>query len=434
MRWKDWNRNLKIRLFGESIINLLFWTFFPFMAIYFAHSFGKGLSGILLIISQVFSVFVGLIGGYCADRFGRKRMMFLSAAGQLAAFLLFAYANSPWLHSAALTFISFSLLGLCEALYWPAGTAMVADTVAEEHRNSVFAVFYTAVNISVVIGPIIGGLFFFHYRFPLLLVCIFASLGLAIIIKIFMEETVPVQKKRIRETNVKTKWYRYLGDQLADYKVIAKDQIFLLFVIAGVMVALTFMQLDLLMAIYTTDKVPDQTLFSIAGWKPHVTGNQVFSWIVAENGLLVSLFTVFMTRTMSRYKEKNVFIGASLLYALSIFMFGHTVNILVLFVIMAIFTAAELMGAGIQQGFVSKLAPDHMRGQYFAAASLRFTIGRSLAPIAIPMTIWFGYSRTFMFLAFFALGSAFIYHLMFKRMEKKGSIDPKNPMGHKAKA
>lgn len=425
MRWKDWNRNLKIRLFGESILNLLFWTFFPFMAIYFANAFGKGLSGLLLIVSQVFSVFVGLIGGYCADRFGRKQMMYLSAIGQIVAFLLFAYANSPWLHSASLTFISFSLLGLCEALYWPAGTAMVADVVPEKHRNSVFAVFYTAVNISVVIGPIIGGLFFFHYRFPLLIVCIFASLVLAVTIKGFMEETATPQIKKRSHIGKKTKWYRYLGDQLADYKVIVKDQIFLLFVVAGILVALTFMQMDLLMAIYTTDMVPQQTLFSLGDWSLHAAGNQVFSWIVAENGLLVSLFTVFMTRTMSQYKERNVFIGASLLYALSIFMFGHTVNLWMLFLMMAVFTTAELMGAGIQQGFVSKLAPENMRGQYFAAASLRFTIGRSLAPIAIPMTLWFGYPKTFMILAVLALFSAFIYHLMFKRLDQKQSADPK---------
>ena len=41
MRWKEWDLNLKIRLLGEGMINILFWMFFPFMAIYFAESFGK---------------------------------------------------------------------------------------------------------------------------------------------------------------------------------------------------------------------------------------------------------------------------------------------------------------------------------------------------------------------------------------------------------
>lgn len=423
MRWKDWDRNLKIRLIAEGAINLLFWTFFPFMAIYFANSFGKGMSGVLLIISQVISVFVGLTGGYCADRFGRKRMMYGSAIGQVAAFLLFAYANSPWLHSPVLTFISFSLLGLCEALYWPASTAMVADVVPEKHRSSVFAVFYTAVNISVVIGPIIGGLFFFKYRFPLLIVCVFASVILAAVIKLFIAETAPPREQVKRKEGEKTKWYAYLTDQLSDYRVIVTDKSFLLFIIAGVLVAQTFMQLDLLMAVYTTDKVPTQTLFSLGNWTVHVTGEKAFSWIVAENGFLVALFTVIMTKWMNKYRERNVFIGSSLLYAVGIFLFGHTANIWVLFFVMAVFTAAELMGAGIQQGFVSKLAPENMRGQYFAAASLRFTIGRSIAPIAIPMTVWFGYSWTFSVLCVLAIVSAFIYYIMFNKLDKKNSMD-----------
>ncbi|HET7578491.1 MAG TPA: MFS transporter [Bacillales bacterium] len=422
MRWKDWDRNLKIRLFGEGIMNLLFWTFFPFMAIYFADSFGKEMSGVLLVASQIVSVFFGLFGGYCADRFGRKRMMFLSAVGQIVAFLLFAYANSPLLDSAVVTFISFSMLGLCDALYWPASTAMVADVVPEKHRSSVFAVFYTSINISVVIGPIIGGIFFFHYRFPLLLVCIGVSIVLAIVIKMFISETAPVREENKQPAGKKQKWYRYLAAQLSDYKVIVKDKTFLLFIVAGVLVAQTFMQLDLLMAVYTTDKVPAQTLFAIGDWQIHATGEKAFSWIVAENGFLVALFTVFMTRLMNQFRERNVFIGSALLYAVSILLFGHTTQIWVLMVLMAVFTGAELMTAGIQQGFVSKLAPEHMRGQYFAADSLRFTIGRSIAPIAIPMTVWFGYSWTFAILCILALFSAVLYFVTFNRFDKEKSM------------
>ncbi|HET7627896.1 MAG TPA: MFS transporter [Bacillales bacterium] len=419
MRWKDWDRNLKIRLISEGIMNLLFWTFFPFMTIYFADSFGKEMSGVLLIVSQIISVFVGLTGGYCADRFGRKRMMFWSAAAQLVCFLLFAYANSPWLDSALLTFISFSLLGLCEAMYWPASHAMVADVVPEKHRSSVFAVFYTAINITVVVGPIIGGVFFFHYRFPLLIVCAVVSAVLAVVIKLWIAETAPQRKEMAPKTPEKQKWYRYLAAQLQDYRVIVNDKTFLVFVIAGILVAQTFMQLDLLMAVYSTENVREQTVFAFGNWDWTVDGTKAFSWLVAENGFLVSIFTVAMSKWMSRYKERNVFVSSSLLYGLAILLFGLTVNIWGLIGIMAMFTAAELMTVGIQESFVSKLAPEHMRGQYFAASSLRFTIGRSIAPISIPMTVWFGYSWTFALLCLLAVCSAVLYYFMFNSLESK---------------
>ncbi|WP_311202007.1 hypothetical protein [Aquibacillus koreensis] len=67
MKWKDWDRNLRIRLFGEGTMNFLFWSYFPFMTIFFERSFGKDKAGWLLIASQAFSVIASLVGGYCAD-------------------------------------------------------------------------------------------------------------------------------------------------------------------------------------------------------------------------------------------------------------------------------------------------------------------------------------------------------------------------------
>ncbi|MDX1771812.1 MAG: MFS transporter, partial [Planococcaceae bacterium] len=70
MKIKDWDKSLKARLIGEAFMNITFWMFFPFLAIYFAEEFGKTTAGFLLILSQVFSVAANLVGGYCADQFG----------------------------------------------------------------------------------------------------------------------------------------------------------------------------------------------------------------------------------------------------------------------------------------------------------------------------------------------------------------------------
>ncbi|OAS88352.1 MULTISPECIES: MDR family MFS transporter [Metabacillus] len=417
MRIRDWDYNLKIRLFGEALMNITFWMFFPFLTIYFADAFGKEQAGLFLIISQVFSVLANLMGGYCADRFGRKTMMVLSAFGQGLAFIIFAFSNSPWLDLPILGFICFSFAGVFGAFYWPASQAMVADVVDEKDRSSVFAIFYTSINIAVVIGPILGAIFYVHYPFEVLLIAGIVCMLLSLLLAKQIRETAPVFQAKSNEAS--GKWYYAIVQQIQDYRIIMKDSTFLLFIIAGVLVAITFMQLDMIIPVYITDMVHHQEMIKLGDWSLSLNGEQAFGVILSENGLLVALFTISVTKWMGKYQERNVFILSSIIYGLSIITFGLSGSIWVFIVAMGLFTFAELMTAGIQQTFVSKIAPDHMRGQYFAAASLRYTIGRTIAPIAIPMSLWFGYPITFALLGALAVFSGALYYLMFQKVEKK---------------
>jgi hypothetical protein len=49
--------------------------------------------------------------------------------------------------------------------------------------------------------------------------------------------------------------------QVKDYGIIFRDKTFLLFITAGILAARTFMQLDLLIPVYTNDFVKNQQLF-----------------------------------------------------------------------------------------------------------------------------------------------------------------------------
>ncbi|MFH7817796.1 MDR family MFS transporter [Neobacillus thermocopriae] len=417
MRIRDWDSNLKVRLFAEAAMNITYWMFFPFLSIYFADEFGKNRAGFMLVFSQIFSVIANLLGGYCADRFGRKRMMVFSSIGQGLSFFIFGVASSPWIQSPWVGFISFAFAGIFGSLYWPASQAMVADVVDEKQRSNVFAVFYTSLNIAVVIGPLLGAIFYVHYRFQLLLLAGVVCITLGIVLTKWTRETAPVSKGSALSDN--EKWYDVLKKQLKKYSQIIKDRTFLLFIIAGVLAGQTFMQLDMLLPVYIKDVVKEQSLFSIGDWSHTVAGEQAFGIVLAENGFLVAIFTVAVTKWMSRYYERNVFVLSSIVYALSLVLFSQTEWIWRLILAMAVFTFAELMGAGLQQSFVSKIAPPHMRGQYFAASSLRFTISRTIAPLSIPMTVWIGYNWTFFILFILALFSAALYWLMFYSLEKK---------------
>jgi len=410
MRIRDWDHNLKIRLFGEAAMNITFWMFFPFLTIYFADEFGKEKAGLLLILSQVLSVFANLIGGYCADRFGRKKMMVYSSLGQGFCFFLFAIASSPWLDSPLIAFIAFAFVGFFGSIYWPASQAMVADVVDEKDRSSVFAVFYTSINIAVVLGPVLGAIFYVHYRFQLLLVAAIICIGLAFVLWKWTRETAPTITT-LGTSNESSKWYSVLAKQIKDYGIIFSDKTFFLFILGGVLAGQTFMQLDLLLPVYSNEVIQQQTLLSLGDWSFKVSGEQAFGIILAENGFLVALLTVVVTKWMTKYRERNVFVLSASIYGVAMLLFGQTEWIWGLILAMAVFTFGELMVVGLQQSFISKIAPEHMRGQYFAAASLRFTIGKTIAPMSIPLSLWVGYQWTFIILALLAFLSAYFSKL-----------------------
>ncbi|MEK3954731.1 Sugar phosphate permease [Psychrobacillus psychrotolerans] len=418
MRIRDWDRSLQVRLFGEFFSNLSFWMVFPFLAIYFADEFGTSMAGVLLVASQVFSVGANLVGGYCADRFGRRTMLFFSAIAEGVAFILFAFANSPWLDSPMLSFVAFTIAGMAGSLYHPASQAIVADVVPEKDRSTVFSVFYTSINISVVIGPIVGAVLFFNHRFILLLVSgiIFCIVGLAI--RFLTEETLPDDMKA-KMASGSNNWTQVIVTQVKTYGLIVKDKVFFLFVIAGILLGQTYMQLDMLIPVYMKEVIDKQVLGTLFNREWSVTGEGSFGILLSENGLLVVLFTVIVTRWMTKYPEKWVFFLSSFLYAVAMIIFPMTANFWVFLIAMAIFTLGELATVGLQESFVSKLAPDDMRGQYFAAASLRYTIGRTIAPLVFPLVAWIGFTWTFAILAALALLSGFIYLLMFKEYNKR---------------
>lgn len=419
MRIRDWDRALKVRLFGEFFSNLSFWMVFPFLAIYFADEFGTSMAGILLVVSQVFSVGANLIGGYCADRFGRRTMIFLSATVEGLAFILFAFANSPWMDSPIVSFIAFTIAGMAGSFYHPASQAIVADVVPEQARSSVFSVFYTSINISVVIGPIVGAVLFFQYRFALLLVSgiIFILVGIAI--RFLTEETLPSEVREQLKNSGNNSWIQVVVNQIKAYGLIVKDKVFFLFVIAGILLAQTYMQLDMLIPVYMKDAIDVQVLGNLFGREWTVTGEGSFGILLSENGLLVVLFTVFVTKWMTKYPEKRVFFLSSIMYAVAMLIFPLTANFWVFLFAMAVFTLGELMTVGLQESFVSKLAPEDMRGQYFAAASLRYTIGRTIAPLVFPLVAWIGFTWTFVILAILAVLSGVIYLITFKEYYKR---------------
>ncbi|MBO8165389.1 MAG: MFS transporter [Brevibacillus sp.] len=409
MHWLSWDLNLKVRLFGEGIFHIFMWMVFPFMALHFTEAFGKDTTGLLLMIPPLLGIFASLIGGQLSDRIGRRPAMIFGSALESSMFLLFALSSSPWLD-----YLAFIGITIASSIYWPASAAMVTDLTTEEERREVFATFYTTMNIGVVFGPVIGSIFFNHHRTGLFVVCTIVSLMLTTLLFFLIKESLPpAARNKQQASTIKEQWQ--------SYAVIFRDKIFALYILAGILVAIVFMQLDLYMGVYIKEHVPEQTLFTWGDWSITLAPMEVFGSLVGLNGLLVVLFTLPVTRLFDHWSDRNALILSSLLSGLGMFAMGLTVNVWLLFGCIMILTLGELIRTPVAQTFVSKYAPEESRGQYMGASTLQFSIGRFLAPAAIGLSQWLPPLGVFGLILLCAVISAILYLLLFRVMETKGA-------------
>ncbi|OZB98418.1 MFS transporter [Paenibacillus sp. XY044] len=419
MNWLKWDLNLQIRLIGDTLFNLLFWMYFPYITLFFSDAFGKTAASMLMAVPPLVSLFGSLFGGYLADRFGRRPAMLLGACMQSCMFAVFALSPSHWLDYAA-----YIGLGLGGAIYSPGSSAMVADVTPEKDRRMVFATFVTGRNIGAVFGPALGSVFFFQYRHELLWTCTTVTLLYFLTIFFFSRETLPASAKM---TRARSKLTAILKEQVVSYGVIFKDKVFALYIAAGILVTIAFMQLDMYLAMYVKEYVPGQALLSFSSWTFNLSSAQVFGLMLGLNGLLFVLCVLPVTKLFEGWSERNILIMSALLFGGGMFLIGLTTHVWLLLVFTFVFTIGELSRSPVTDSFISKYAPEHARGQYMGAANLQFSVGRFIAPVTIMLSSWFPPVVVFGFIFLATILSSLLYVQVFKIIpasyyEKKAEI------------
>jgi len=334
--------------------------------------------------------------------------MLIALFGQSVALVIFAFSPSPWLDY--LAFIGLTIMG---SVYRPASMAMVADLVPAEERRDVFALFYGSVNFGVIFGPVLGAIFFFDYRRELLLTSAVTVFLLFLVMLKVLRETLPPSLQNSKSSTVK--------DQIKNYRIIFTDKVFFLYILAGVLVSQTFMQIDLYLAVYIRSFVPEQTL-NLGLWSFNLTPEKLYGWLISENGLLVVLFTVAVTRLIRKWSDEKALILSSILFGLSFWLMAFTMNVWYLIILMAIFTLAELIRTPVIQNFITEIAPEEQRGQYLGASSLQYSIGRAIAPLAVTFAAYFDPITITSAILALSLIAAVLYKWMFHIYRKQQPV------------
>ncbi|MBT3315643.1 MAG: MFS transporter [Anaerolineae bacterium] len=327
---------------------------FPFFALYITARFNVGMIevGILFALFSI-SNFVGsILGGALTDRFGRK---------QVVIFSLVATSISSVFMGLASELEVFYLIAVLSGIFsvgGPARQAMVADLLPEKKRAQGFGILRVSHNLSVAIGPALGGLLLGVTSYlSLFIIDAIASITVALLFAIFIAETKPERDEAEEES---------VSQSFGGYIHVMRDVLFMLFVAVCILMGLVYVNLNASLGVYLRDE------FAVA--------EAGYGLLLSLNALMVVLFQFAITRRIENRPPLLVMAAGMLLYAIGFGMYGFVSTTAMFILAMIILTIGEMLIAPVSQALVATFSPEKMRGRYMAVFGISWMVPFAVGP------------------------------------------------------
>lgn len=361
---------------------------FPFFALYITSKFNVGMTqaGVLFAAFSVSSFIGSAIGGALTDRFGRKWIivfgLIASSFSTVAMGLIDVFQ----------AFFSLALfVGILTDVAGPAYHAMVADVLPENKRADGYGILRVAFNLSVTIGPVIGGILAARSYLTLFLTDAAVSLLTATLIFIFLPETKPEAHPDAPKQS--------MAGTFAGYGKVFRDVAFMLFLGAVMLQVFTYMNMNTTLGVFLRNE--------------HGTPESAYGILLSINAAMVVLMQFPITRRISKYPPMLMMAAGTFLYVIGFSMYGFVSTYAMFVTAMVILTVGEMVVSPVQQALVASFAPEEMRGRYMAVSGFSwgvpFAVGPYIAGLIIdgpkPYMLWYaaGFVGILSTLAFLAL-------------------------------
>lgn len=342
-------------LFGGTLINRFGHFVLPFLSIHLRHEgFSAWAIATALSCYGAGAWIGGLLGGYLADKIGRKSTMILSCVG--GAFFMLALSQAH-IVPVLLTIVFFN--GLFNAMYGPAGSALIADLVPPHLRVRAFSSQRLAINFGFGAGMAVAGLVAKYSFFVLFVADAATTLVMAAAVAIGLKNHTHMESAR------KGGW----GIALRHMKT---NSAFKLAIAASFLMSLVLWQLSTTYGLQVT-----------AGAR---LDERTYGFLLALNGLMVVLLELPLTSWTRRFSPSRVMaVGYAVLGAgLGFNILGPTLPILI--TSMVILTLGEMISFPINNSYMAALAPDAMRGRYQGVAAITGSSATLFAPfLSMPL-------------------------------------------------
>lgn len=362
------HRNIKIRIITSFLTRTVSTMIFPFMAIYFSIKLGSAIAGALLLINVIASLVIGLYGGYVGDRLGRKKVMIIGQSIQVISIACMGIANSDYVDSPWLTFVFMLVNSLGSGLMNPATEAMLIDVSTPENRKVMYSINYWAINLSIAIGAIFGGLLFENYRLQLFIGLTVIAVITLYVMAVYMEE-VYVARKVVEKKNV-------LKDMADSYKVVMKDRTFLIFCAASIYTLSLEFQINNYLGVRLQQEFETVHFLFGNGFTFDLTGIRMLSWISAENTIFVVLCSALLIKMLKSFNDLKILYVGLFIYTIGFTILGTSNSLWILLIAGLFQTVGEMMYVPVRQSIMADMVPNEARGSYMAINGMVFQVAK----------------------------------------------------------
>ncbi|MDR3190990.1 MAG: MFS transporter [Lactobacillaceae bacterium] len=370
------NRNLKLRTLTVFLVVLLGSSVGPNMTIYYVKYFGPVITGILLVIVASSGFVAGLIGGYLADKWGRKPVMLLASALIIAGYFLAMLMNAPWYVNPFMTFFGFLLAQVGSSFADPAQQAMMIDSSTLENRTFVYSLIYWIINVGVMIGAAIGGWFFRDYLFELLIGLLIVAIIEGGIVYFGMSETFT--------PSVQAKEATLLGG-IKTYGSVFVDKRFVLFVIGSIGMTVIFTQPDYYLAAHLGESFKTTHIFGV-----QIYGQRMLSVMTMTNTAMIVILMGLFTRMTSHFKlTQNVLVGTLMQGgAFAVAFLLH--SFWPLMIMAVLLTIGEMINVPASQTIRAEMMNPAKLGAYSGAFAATRPVGMIIASLLVSLSHFVG--------------------------------------------
>lgn len=375
--FKELHPNIRVRIYTSFMSRVVGSTIFPFMAIYFTKEINATVAGILLLIQVATQFLSSLYGGHLADTVGRKKMMIIGEWMNVLAFLGLILANSPWFTSPWITFVMLILISISMGFINPAAEAMLIDVSTKENRTLMYSINYWAVNLSMMLGLIVGGWFFESHFFELL-ICLFAMSFLTLWMTMaLIEETYKLPESVEKKDSFSLK---KIGQS---YQMVIRDIKFLLFTLGGIAILSIEFQRNNFIAIRLQEDFKSMLVAFGDNFTFSLSGVKLLSLLTVENTLIIVLLTTITAKIIKNKSQTLIMYTGFILFGLGYAVLAFSNNIYVLIIAVVVLSIGELMYVPTRQTILAELVDDSRRGAYMAFNGVVIQVGKIFGVLGI---------------------------------------------------